>query len=63
MFRKLILGLFVVAATVFQDYLPPIMSGGKKITSGYVAAASRDRVVYVDETPGRATSGWFHRQP
>jgi len=36
---------------------------GKKITSGYVAAASRDRIVYVDETPGRATSGWFHRQP
>ena len=27
--------VFVVAATIFQDYLPPIMSGGKKITSGY----------------------------
>lgn len=34
----------------------------KTYTSGYVAAASRDRIVYVDETPGRATTGWFHRQ-
>lgn len=59
----------VVSCAVTTDYGPGAarltVTSGPQVpaTTGALYAASRDRVLFIEDTPGRSVAGWFDRRP